>query len=150
MADSALPDPGVLPEEDAYMSPRQRAFFCRLLLEWRQQLTKDVEKTLVAMTEGESFFPDPADRATLESERNFDLKTSDRERKLMVKIDHALAMIEANAYGFCTECGMEIGLKRLVARPVTPLCIACKTTAERLENAFSLPLDVPLPVPAAG
>ena len=116
------------------MAPRQRVFFYRLLMEWRQQLMEDADKTLAAMTEEKAMFADPTDRAALETDRNFELRTRDRERKLIVKIDRTIAVIETNEYGYCDECGVEIGLKRLEARPVTDLCIGCKTRAERREK----------------
>lgn len=134
IADIVLPDHYVPSEEEEYMAPNQRAFFYRLLMEWRQQLMEDADKTLAAMTEEKAMFADPTDRAALETDRNFELRTRDRERKLIAKIDRTIAVIEANEYGFCEECGVEIGLKRLEARPVTDLCIGCKTRAERREK----------------
>ncbi|MBF0462682.1 MAG: RNA polymerase-binding protein DksA [Magnetococcales bacterium] len=134
IADMTLPEAYVPSEEEEYMSPMQRAFFYRLLLRWREQLMEDADKTLAAMTEEKAIFADPTDRAALETDRNFELRTRDRERKLISKIDRTLAVIEANEYGFCEECGVEIGLKRLEARPVTDQCIGCKTRAERREK----------------
>ncbi|WP_130470187.1 RNA polymerase-binding protein DksA [Candidatus Magnetaquicoccus inordinatus] len=134
IADIVLPEGYVPSEDEEYMSPKQRAFFYRLLVEWRHQLMEDADKTLAAMTEEKAIFADPTDRAALETDRNFELRTRDRERKLIGKIDRTLAVIEANEYGFCEECGVEIGLKRLEARPVTDLCISCKTRAERREK----------------
>ena len=139
IADIKLPAGYVPSEEEEYMSPLQRAFFYGLLLDWRRQLMDDADKTLAAMTEEKAIFADPTDRAALETDRNFELKTRDRERKLITKIDHTMAVIEANEYGFCEECGVEIGLKRLEARPVTDLCIGCKTRAERREKVY--PVD---------
>ncbi|MBF0584638.1 MAG: RNA polymerase-binding protein DksA [Magnetococcales bacterium] len=134
IAEMELPEGYVPSEEETYMSPQQRAFFCRLLMVWRQQLVDDADKTLAAMTEEKAIFADPTDRAALETDRNFELRTRDRERKLIAKIDRTIAIIEADEYGFCEECGVEIGLKRLEARPVTDLCIGCKTRAERREK----------------
>ncbi|MEO5352365.1 MAG: RNA polymerase-binding protein DksA [Magnetococcus sp. XQGC-1] len=134
IADIVLPEKYVPSDEEEYMSPKQRAFFLRLLMEWRQQLVEDADKTLAAMTEEKAMFADPTDRAALETDRNFELRTRDRERKLITKIDRTIAVIEANEYGYCEECGVEIGLKRLEARPVTDLCIGCKTRAERREK----------------
>ncbi|MBF0583792.1 MAG: RNA polymerase-binding protein DksA [Magnetococcales bacterium] len=134
IADMELPEGYTPSEEETYMSPQQRAFFCRLLLEWRRQLVDDADKTLAAMTEEKAIFADPTDRAALETDRNFELRTRDRERKLIAKIDRTIAIIEADEYGYCEECGVEIGLKRLEARPVTDLCIGCKTRAERREK----------------
>ncbi|MEO5339931.1 MAG: RNA polymerase-binding protein DksA [Magnetococcus sp. MYC-9] len=134
IADITLPERYRPSEDEEYMSPRQRAFFSRLLLEWRAQLMEEADKTLAAMTEEKAIFADPTDRAALETDRNFELRTRDRERKLIAKIDRTLAVIEADEYGYCEECGVEIGLKRLEARPVTDLCIGCKTRAERREK----------------
>ncbi len=134
IADIVLPAGYVPSEEEEYMSPEQRAFFYRLLMDWRQQLMEDADKTLAAMTEEKAIFADPTDRAALETDRNFELRTRDRERKLISKIDRTISVLEANEYGFCEECGVEIGLKRLEARPVTDLCIGCKTRAERREK----------------
>jgi DnaK suppressor protein len=134
IADIELPEKYIPSDEEEYMSPKQRAFFYRLLMEWRQQLMEDADKTLAAMTEEKAMFADPTDRAALETDRNFELRTRDRERKLIVKIDRTIAVIEANEYGYCEECGVEIGLKRLEARTVTDLCIGCKTRAERREK----------------
>lgn len=134
IADIKLPKGYVPSKEEVYMGPEQRAFFLRLLLDWRGQLLDDADKTLAIMTEEKAIFADPTDRASLETDRNFELRTRDRERKLIAKIDHTIGMIESDEYGFCEECGVEIGLKRLEARPVTDLCIGCKTRAERKEK----------------
>ena len=96
IADMTLPEAYVPSEEEEYMSPMQRAFFYRLLLTWREQLMEDADKTLAAMTEEKAIFADPTDRAALETDRNFELRTRDRERKLISKIDRTLAVIEAN------------------------------------------------------
>lgn len=134
IADIKLPADYVPSKEEEYMSPIQRAFFLGLLKQWRQQLQDDAEKTLSAMTEEKAMFADPTDRATLETNRNFELRTRDRERKLIAKIDNTMLLIEEDEYGFCEECGVEIGLKRLEARPVTDLCIVCKTQSEHNEK----------------
>ncbi|MEO5367007.1 MAG: RNA polymerase-binding protein DksA [Magnetococcus sp. WYHC-3] len=136
---SKLPEielpPGYRPSEDEeYMCPMQRVFFRQLLRQWRAQLMDEAEKTMVIMHEEKAVFADPADRATLETDRNFELRTRDRERKLIGKIDKVIEIIERDEYGYCEECGVEIGLKRLEARPVTDLCIDCKTKSERLEK----------------
>jgi DnaK suppressor protein len=87
------------------------------------------------MTDGKDNFPDPTDRASLESDRNFMLRIRDRERKLIVKIGEALARIENGEFGICESCGEEISEERLRARPVTTLCIDCKTREEELEKS---------------
>jgi DnaK suppressor protein len=121
-------------EEETYMSPEQRAFFRNLLLQWKHQLQEEAEKTVSIMNEEKAAFADPTDRATLETDRNFELRARDRERKLITKIDRTIHLIEADEYGFCNECGVEIGLRRLEARPVTDLCIDCKTKEEFFEK----------------
>ncbi|MBF0435588.1 MAG: RNA polymerase-binding protein DksA [Magnetococcales bacterium] len=134
IADIVLPQGYRPSEEEAYMEPRQRAFFHRLLAEWKKQLLEEATKTVSVMTEEKAAFADPADRATLETDRNFELRTRDRERKLISKIERTMEAIEANDYGYCEECGVEIGLRRLEARPVTDQCISCKTRAENREK----------------
>ena len=134
IADIKLPKGYVPSTAEEYMSPKQRAFFLDLLKAWRKQLLDDADKTLAIMTEEKAMFADPTDRAALETDRNFELRTRDRERKLIVKIDRTMEIIEANEYGYCEECGVEIGLKRLEARPVTDLCIGCKTKSEQKEK----------------
>jgi DnaK suppressor protein len=104
-------------------------FFRRLLNERKQELLNEAEKTVDGMN-GEANFPDPTDRAALESERNFTLRIRDRERKLIAKIDEALRRLEDGSYGVCEECGETIGTARLKARPVTTLCIDCKSAQE--------------------
>lgn len=120
--------------DEAYMCPNQRIYFRNLLLDWKKQLQRDAERTVSVMNEEKAVFADPTDRATLETDRNFELRTRDRERKLIVKIDNTIEKIMDDEYGYCDECGVEIGIKRLEARPVTDLCIDCKTKEERLEK----------------
>ena len=91
------------------------------------------ERTVVDMTNVEENFPDPTDRASLESNRNFTLRLRDRDRKLVAKIKEAIKRIEVGSFGICHGCGWEIEEKRLIARPVTSLCIDCKTVAEEEE-----------------
>lgn len=134
IADIVLPESYRPSEDETYMAPQQRAFFYRLLIEWRRQLLDDATKTVAVMTEEKAVFADPADRATLETDRNFELRTRDRERKLISKIERTMETIEADDYGYCEECGVEIGLRRLEARPVTDQCISCKTRAEHKER----------------
>ncbi|MBF0454626.1 MAG: RNA polymerase-binding protein DksA [Magnetococcales bacterium] len=122
-------------EDEEYMSPKQRAFFYQLLQKWQQQLRGDAGKTISIMNEEKAIFADPSDRATLETDRNFELRTRDRERKLISKITRTMLVIEANEYGYCEECGVEVGLRRLEARPVTDQCISCKTKEEQSEKS---------------
>ncbi|MBF0126544.1 MAG: RNA polymerase-binding protein DksA [Magnetococcales bacterium] len=142
IADIQLPE-GYKPSDDEeFMCPNQRAFFRRLLLEWEQQLLEEAEKTVNIMTEEKAIFADPTDRASLETDRNFELRTRDRERKLISKIKRTIEAIEENQYGYCEECGVEIGLRRLEARPVTDLCINCKIAAERQEKVTRVVEDI--------
>jgi DnaK suppressor protein len=108
---------------------------CRLELQRQlDEITAEAERTVVDMTTiGEENFPDPTDRALLESNRNFTLRLRDRDRKLVAKIKEAVKRIENGTFGVCEGCGGEIEEKRLIARPVTSLCIDCKTVAEEEE-----------------
>ncbi len=107
----------------------------RVLLDQQlESLLHDVGKTVSEMTEENSNFPDPTDRASLESDRNFELRIRDRERMLINKIRQALERIEDGTFGLCETCEEEIGAERLRARPVTTLCIDCKTEQERQEK----------------
>jgi DnaK suppressor protein len=117
------------------MDPERLEFFRQLLQERLQEILGEADKTRSDMTGSASPFPDPADRATLETDRNFTLRIRDRERKLILKIREALERIEAGTYGICELCGGKIAEKRLTARPVTTMCIACKSRQEALERA---------------
>ena len=116
-----------------------------LLEQFREQLKQkqaeileEVGRTLSEMTDQTTNIPDPNDRATIESGRSFELRIRDRERKLLGKIEEALNRIDEGIFGICEDCGEEIGLKRLEARPVTTLCIDCKTLQETNEKAKGL------------
>jgi DnaK suppressor protein len=98
------------------------------------ELVREAGKTVSEMTDEKTNFPDPTDRASLESDRNFELRIRDRERKLIMKIREALERIEKGEFGICESCEEEIGTARLKARPVTTLCIECKTEQERQEK----------------
>ena len=107
----------------------------KILLEARlEELLSEANDTVTEMTQSKEDFPDPTDRASHESDRNFLLRIRDRERKLIVKIQDALARIEDGTFGICDECGELISAERLRARPVTTLCIQCKTEAEEMEK----------------
>ncbi len=110
-------------------------FFKTELLLKREEIVKEAGKTLKEMGHSSNNVPDPNDRATLESGRNFELRIRHRERRLIDKIDEALLRIEDGSFGICEECGNRIGIKRLEARPVTTLCIDCKTVEENEEKA---------------
>jgi DnaK suppressor protein len=116
------------------VNQRQLKAFYRLLMARRQELLSEAERTLGGMTTGKENFPDPTDRASLEADRNAMLRIRDRERKLLAKIDDALTRIGDGSYGLCEECGGPIGLERLKARPVTTLCIGCKSDQEAQER----------------
>jgi DnaK suppressor protein len=116
------------------MEKERLAFFKELLNERLSELFEEAEKTVTGMTDGKDSFPDPTDRANLETDRNFELRIRDRERKLSGKIREAIGRIENGTFGICEECGEDISEERLKARPVTTLCIDCKTKAEAEEN----------------
>jgi len=116
------------------MNNERLAYFRELLNERLKVLLNEAEKTVTGMTNDKDTFPDPTDRANLETDRNFELRIRDRERKLILKIKEALARIEQGTFGTCEECGEEISEERLKARPVTTLCIECKTKAEAEEG----------------
>ena len=117
------------------MNKETQAYFKEILLQRLEELYSEAEKTVAGMTDNEENFPDPTDRATLESDRNFTLRIRDRERKLIQKIREALQRIEDGEFGQCEECGDDIGMDRLTARPVTTLCIECKRKQEATERA---------------
>ena len=119
---------------EEYMSDEMRAHFTLLLNRWKKELMEEVDRTVHHMQEDAGNFADPADRATQEEEFNLELRTRDRERKLIKKIDETLQLIEDNEYGWCDSCGVEIGIRRLEARPTATLCIDCKTLAEIKEK----------------
>ncbi|MCK5244464.1 MAG: RNA polymerase-binding protein DksA [Desulfobacterales bacterium] len=120
------------------MNKKNLKHFKELLTDRVEKLLSEADKTVSGMTGGKESFPDPTDRASLESDRNFMLRMKDRERKLIVKIKKALERIENGTFGICERCGEDISIKRLTARPVTTLCIDCKTKEEALEKARGL------------
>ncbi|WP_150305105.1 RNA polymerase-binding protein DksA [Pseudomonas saliphila] len=119
---------------EEYMSERQLAHFTSILDTWKKQLMEEVDRTVSHMQDEAANFPDPADRASQEEEFSLELRARDRERKLIKKIDQTLLRIEDDDYGFCDSCGVEIGIRRLEARPTATLCIDCKTLAEIKEK----------------
>lgn len=116
------------------MEKQKLEYFRNLLTERLDELLNEAARTVNNMTDEEENFPDPTDRATVESDRNFLLRIRDRERKLIVKIREALDRIENGEYGICEECGEDISEQRLMARPMTTLCIDCKTSQEEDER----------------
>ncbi len=117
-----------------YMNPAQQEHFRSILHAWKHELMEEVDRTMSHMKDEAANFPDPADRATQEEEFAFELRTRDRERRLIRKIDQTLDLIENDEYGWCEQCGVEIGIRRLEARPTATLCIDCKTLDEIKER----------------
>lgn len=121
-------------EGEEYMSDEQLQHFTAILNNWKSELMEEVDRTVHHMQDEAANFPDPNDRATQESEFSLELRTRDRERKLIKKINEALKSIETGEYGYCETCGIEIGVRRLEARPTATLCIDCKTLDEIREK----------------
>jgi DnaK suppressor protein len=132
--ESASFTPYVQKRGEAYMNAAQVTHFRKILLDWKRSLMEEVDRTVHHMQDEASNFPDPNDRATQEEEFALELRTRDRERKLIKKIDESLVALEKGDYGFCEICGVEIGIKRLEARPTATLCIDCKTLDEIKEK----------------
>jgi DnaK suppressor protein len=121
---------------EEYMSTGQLDHFRQILLAWKRELMDEVDRTMHHMKDDAANFPDPNDRATQESEFGLELRTRDRERKLLKKIDSALTRIDERTYGYCEETGDEIGLRRLEARPVATLCVEAQERRELAERQF--------------
>ena len=120
--------------EEEYMNDAQLAHFRKILLDWKEQLISEAESTKSYIQDESTAMPDINDRATQEEEFALALRTRDRERKLIRKIDKSIAEIDSGDYGFCETCGVEIGLRRLEARPTATQCIDCKTLSEIKEK----------------
>jgi DnaK suppressor protein len=129
-------EPYVPRKGEEYMSKEQLDHFRTILSSWKQDLMQEVDRTMLHMKDEAANFPDPNDRATQESEFSLELRTRDRERKLIRKIDEALKRIEDGSYGFCLETGEPIGVKRLEARPVATLSVEAQERRERREKQF--------------
>lgn len=119
---------------EEYMGEKQRDHFKNILSAWRNELREEVDRTVVHMKDEASNFPDPVDRAAQEEEFSLELRARDRERKLIKKIEKTLQLIENDDFGFCDTCGIEIGIRRLEARPTAEQCIDCKTLSEIKEK----------------
>lgn len=119
---------------EEYMNEAQLKHFEAILNKWKSQLMEEVDRTVHHMQDEAANFPDPNDRATQESEFSLELRTRDRERKLIKKIEESLKTIESGEYGYCETCGVEIGIRRLEARPTATMCIDCKTLDEIREK----------------
>ena len=132
------PVPGIAPYKEkkgeTYMNDAQLTHFRNILMTWKRELMEEVDRTVHHMQDEAANFPDPNDRATQESEFSMELRARDRERKLIKKIDESLGKIDDDEYGYCESCGVEIGIRRLEARPTATLCIDCKTLDEIREK----------------
>jgi DnaK suppressor protein len=124
----------VLLEKQITLKPEKLDVFRAMLIQKINELLNEAGKTVSEMTSGKENFPDPNDRASLESDRNFELRIRDRERKLIIKMQEAIKRIDDGVYGICESCGGPISEKRLMARPVTTDCIDCKTKQEKMEK----------------
>jgi DnaK suppressor protein len=132
------PVPGIAPYKETrgeeYMNDEQVEHFRNILLTWKKELMEEVDRTVHHMQDDAANFPDPNDRATQESEFSMELRARDRERKLIKKIEESIQDLENDEYGYCEACGVEIGVKRLEARPTATLCIDCKILDEIKEK----------------
>ena len=126
--------PYVTKADEEYMNTKQLNHFKAILNAWKSELSDDIDRTVHTMQEEVTMFADPNDRASQESDMALELHNRDRERKLVKKIDDTLRNIDGQEYGYCEGCGVEIGLKRLEARPTATLCIDCKTLDEMREK----------------
>ena len=122
---------------EAYMNEAQREHFRKILSAWRADLIDDTNRTVHLMQDEAANLPDPNDRASQETDRTIELRTRDRERKLIKKINESIEMLDADEYGYCEVCGVEIGIRRLEARPTATLCIDCKTLSEMREKQLA-------------
>lgn len=123
---------------EEYMSVEQSQHFTDILNRWKQELMEEVDRTKEHLQTEINNYADPSDRASQEEEFSLELRTRDRERKLIKKINKTLELIEKGDYGFCEACGVEIGIRRLEARPTATLCIDCKTLAEIKEKQLGV------------
>ena len=119
---------------EEYMNQTQQEHFRSMLLAWKRELMEEVDKTVTHMKDDAHNFADPSDRASQEEEFALEPRTRDRERKLIKKIDSTMKLLDENEYGFCETCGIEIGIRRLEARPTATQCIDCKELQERKEK----------------
>lgn len=126
--------PYTIKKGEEYMNDAQREHFKHILLGWKKELMEEVDRTVHHMQDEAANFPDPNDRATQESEFTMELRARDRERKLIKKIDESVDKLDKGEYGFCEQCGVDIGLRRLEARPTAVLCIDCKSLDEIREK----------------
>jgi len=121
-------------KDEEYMNEAQKEHFRAILTNWKKELMQEVDRTVDHMRDDAANYPDPNDRASQESEFSLELRTRDRERKLLKKINESLSNLDADDYGYCDSCGIEIGVRRLEARPTADQCIDCKTLDEIREK----------------
>ena len=126
--------PYVQKKGEEYMSKPMRDHFRAILNAWRQELLDEVSRTVHTMQDETANHPDPNDRASQETDMALELRSRDRERKLIKKIEEAIQTLESGEYGYCEQCGVEIGVQRLEARPTATLCVDCKTLDEIREK----------------
>lgn len=126
--------PYVVRKSEKYMNENQKQHFNVMLLDWRKQLMEEVDRTVSHMKDEAANYPDPSDRASQEEEFSIELRTRDRERKLIRKIEKTIDLLDQDDYGYCESCGVEIGIRRLEARPTATQCIDCKTLDELKER----------------
>jgi DnaK suppressor protein len=119
---------------EKYMNPKQVEHFRNILIAWKTSLLDEVSRTIHLMQDENINHPDPNDRASQETDMSLELRNRDRERKLLKKIDQTIARVDSNDYGWCDRCGIEIGIRRLEARPTAELCVDCKTLNEIKER----------------
>ena len=129
--------PYVPKKGEEYMNKKQLTHFRHILESLKFELSQDIDRTVHTMQDEATVFADPNDRASQESDMALELRNRDRERKLIKKIEETIAKIESQDYGYCESCGVEIGLKRLEARPTATLCIDCKTLDELREKQLA-------------
>ncbi|TNE58459.1 MAG: RNA polymerase-binding protein DksA [Alphaproteobacteria bacterium] len=133
----SVPDEDYRPTEDEpFMNKRQQAYFRKRLEDWKDEIIRESRETIVNLQEDTANHPDLADRATSESERSLELRTRDRQRKLVIKIDQAIARIDEGTYGYCEETGEPINVRRLDARPIATLSIEAQERHERREKVY--------------
>ena len=131
-----LPEKYVPNKKEEYMNERQLEYFRQKLLAWKKELMEQTSGTLEDLRQGGLNQPDDVDRASLETDKSLDLRTKDRARKLTIKIDQALERIADGTYGYCEETGEEIGIDRLMARPIATLCVEAQEHHERMEKTY--------------
>lgn len=121
-------------KNEKYMNPNQLKHFRNILVAWRENLIEEVSRTIHTMQDENINLPDPNDRASQETDMSLELRNRDRERKLLKKIDSTITRLDSDDYGWCERCGIEIGIRRLEARPTAELCVDCKTLNEIKER----------------